>query len=99
MGKEGTEGGMSTAGTSLLYPVPMGDLLVLNGLAEAVCALPLREQQCPHVPSAWATSVPLAEPGSRNAGQVELSALCWVPAGAAALCTGPSLPGALQLRF
>lgn len=33
-----------------LYPVTVGDLLVLNGLAEAVCALPLREQQCPPCP-------------------------------------------------
>lgn len=43
-------------------------------------------------PLAGARQVPLDEPGSRNVGQVELSALCWVPGGAAALCPEPSLP-------
>lgn len=45
---------------------------------------PSGNSSVPRVPSGCSTSRTPCEPGSRHVGQVELSALCWVPGGAAA---------------
>lgn len=50
-------------------------------------------------PLAGAHHAALDEAGFRNVGQAELSALCWVPGGAAALCSGPSLPWTSPASF